>query len=106
VAKPVEVAVEEEIPAVCDYCQKPDPDYFCAICGYSFHDRCRSSHRDECSLNLRRKFQWVECSVEGCFKASTSFFQCPICERWFCYEHGKQHIEKELDDAEFEVEEE
>jgi len=106
VAKSVEVAVEEEMPAVCDYCEKPEPDYSCTICNYSFHAACRGKHRSECYSKLRQEIQYVECSVEDCWEAVLAFYCCPICEQWFCRRHIRLHIEEELDKAEVEVEEE
>jgi len=105
VSKSVEVAVEEEIPAVCDYCQKPEPQYFCAICGYSFHAGCRKKHVEECASRLRGEMEAVECSVEDCDEPTLHLYRCSICERWFCWRHKEPHIYKEVYDAQFMVEE-
>jgi len=101
----VEARVEEEIPVICDYCQKPKPEFYCVICDYSFHADCRHLHRHDCSSKLRGEMDWVECSVEDCLEAVPDFYRCPVCKRWFCHEHIDLHIEEELDKAERKIEE-
>jgi len=101
----VKTVVEEEIPAVCDYCQKPEPDYFCAICGYNFHAGCRKKHVEECASKLRGEMEVAECAIEGCDRPTLHLYECSICGRWFCAYHREPHIYKEVYDAQFEIEE-
>jgi len=101
----VEVRVEEEIPVICDYCQKSKPQYSCAICGYNFHADCRPDHRAECFSKLRGEMKFIECSVEDCWEAVLAFYRCPICERWFCWQHIEGHVKEELNKAERKIEE-